>query len=178
MQWFIMTPITLVQSVCALAILSLFNILDPELRDEMLNMGGGTGIIMFPIIIGLMISICLFLAKLLVRIKGKNPEYTYYDKNYEYEIYNDYSDHLAVRKTKGGWTTVTKGFVWFYVIFSPIIFILQLISNFFAFISLFSKRISSWYGIINYDSFDHPLIQKVLHFLFNIVILPKGYKLV
>lgn len=171
-QWLIMTPLSLIQTVFGIGIIMCFT--NAEFQEEMMGSMGGVGIFIMPLMI---IGICFLISKLLLRIKGKAVDYTYWDSNFEYELENDYGDHYTARKTKGGWTTGTKLIVWAYVAMSPVTFFLQLVSNVFALIAFFNKRIASWYGGINYDTLDNPKLQNVLHFLFNFVILNEGYVL-
>ena len=172
MQWIVMTPLSLIQTVFGIGMVMF--IVNSSFREEMMESGGGTGLLIVPLI---SIGICFLISKVLLKIKGKAVDYTYWDSNFEYELENDYGNHYTARKTKGGWTTGTKMIVWVYVAMSPAIFFLQLVSNTFALIAFFNKRIASWYGGINYDTFDNPKLQNALHFLFNFVILKEGYVL-
>lgn len=172
MNWFVLTPLTLIHSACGIMILLI--IFDSATRDELMDSMAGIGIFVMPLIV---FGICFAISKLILKVRGKTVEDTYFDDTYEYEIVNDYDDHFSVRQTRGGWTTTTRGIVWLYIIISPVTFVFQLVYNFFAFVALFTKRIASWYGGINYDSFDHPFLQRVLHLLFGIVALGEGYTL-
>lgn len=172
MQWFILTPLTLVHSMCGIMLILL--VLDAETREELMGSMGGVGIFVMPLLI---IGICFVVSKVILKVRGKTVEDSYFDDQYEYEIVNDYDDHFSVRQTRGGWTTSTRGIVWLYMIISPATFVFQLVHNLFAFIALFTKRIASWYGGINYETFDHPFLQKVLHLFFGIVALKEGYTL-
>lgn len=168
MQWIVLTPLTAISSVLAWGLIVMFT--GPEGEDLMTSMGG-VGFIMVPFLV---ISICLGISKLLLKIKGNAVEYEYYDSDYEFELRHEYGDKYSVHQTKGGWSVGTKFIVWIYLLMSPIIFFLQLIANVFALVSFFNKRIASWYGGIDYDSLSFPIVQNILHFLFNFVILDKG----
>lgn len=168
MQFVIFTPLTLLSTVMSLGVILSF--MDPQ--SDMGEMMGGIGFIVVPL---MAFGICFFIAKLMLRIKGKTVEYQYYDNNFEYEVRHEYGDTYSLNKTKGGLTTGTTFIVWFYLLLSPVLFFLQLISNLFAIVALFTDRVASWYGGIDYDELDFPFVQKILHFLFNFVILPSGY---
>lgn len=169
MQWIVMTPLSLFQTVSGWGIIMCFTA--PDFQEEMMGMMGGVGIFIMPLMI---VGICFLLSKVLLKIKGKAVEYTYWESNFEYELTHEYDNKYSARKTKGGWTSGTKLIVWVYVVLSPITFFLQLVANIFALISLFNKRIASWYGGIDYDTLGNPKLQNILHFLFNFVILRDG----
>ena len=98
-------------------------------------------------------------------------EDVYWESNFEFEIYFDVSDNVHLKQTKGGWTTYTTGIVFLHFVMIPINFVLQLIANIFVIISLFCKHILSYYGALAYDECKLPIVQKILHFLFNFVII-------
>ena len=161
MQWFILTPLTAIQSAAGWGIISFF-------MDT-----ASSGISMIII----MLIVCFLLSKLILKIKGKQVDSTYWDSDFEYELNHEYGDKYSLKRTKGGWTTTTKFSVFLYMLISPITIFLQLISNVFAVVAFFKKRIASWYGAIDYDTFSHPILQEIIHFLFSIVILDEGYEL-
>ena len=112
MQWFVLTPLTLLQSACGWAIVSWILMIA---NDE-----PAPGSIFLPLVafgFGLLIS------KLILKIKGKEVEYTYYDDEFEFEIKHDYGDKYSVHKTKGGWTSETKFIVWVYTFISLLLVI-------------------------------------------------------
>lgn len=170
MQWIVMTPLTLIATIMSLGLIIMFT--DESSMANFSDSMGGVGFIVIPL---MCIGICFVISKILLRIKGKAVEYTYYENDKEYEITHDHGDYYTVRQTKGGWTTGTKLIVWAYVALSPLLFIMQIISNIFALVSLFNNRIASWYGAIDYDDLENPAIQKVLHFLFNFVVLSESH---
>ena len=103
--------------------------------------------------------------------KGHVVEDVYWESNFEFEIYFDVSDNVHLKQTKGGWTIYTTGIVFLHFVMIPINFVLQLIANIFVIISLFCKHILSYYGALAYDECKLPIVQKILHFLFNFVIV-------
>lgn len=74
-------------------------------------------------------------------------------------------------QTKGGWTKVTKGIVFVYLIISPIFIVTQFITVVFAFIGLGKNKIFSYYGPISFDGLSNITLQKILHFLFGFVVV-------
>lgn len=171
MQWFILTPLAFVNTICGSMILYTIIMIFTGSEGPSSFV---TNMIVFSIIgfgAGCLVS------KLILKIKGKEVEYTYWDSEFEYEIKHEYGDKYRIDKTKGGWTQGNKAIVWLYMLISPINILLQLIADIFAVVAFFNKRIASWYGAINYDTFDHPWLQKIVHFLFNFVILSEGYEL-
>jgi len=171
MQWLILTPLTFLTSMLSIAIALL--VISPA-------GSGADEVDPFALIIGVIIilGILLALCKLLLRIKGRATVYDYWDSEFVYELHkNTYNNNYTPIRVKGGWTSRTKMIVWVYFIMSPTLIFLQLIANIFAFISLFSKRIASWYGGIDYGSLSAPVVQNVIHFLFSFVILPRDYVL-
>lgn len=166
MQWFVLTPLTLLQSACGWAIVSWILMIA--------NDDPAPGSIFLPF---LAFGVGLLISKLILKIKGKEVEYTYYDDEFEYEIKHDYGDKYSIHRTKGGWTSETKFIVWVYTFMSPITILLQIVANIFAVVAFFKNRIASWYGRINYDTLSHPVLQNILHFLLSIVILDEGHEL-
>lgn len=161
MQWFVLTPLTAIQSAGGCGIILFFT-------DS-----ASSGISMIII----MLIVCFLLSKLILKIKGKEVNDTYWDSDFEYELNHESGNRYSLKQTKGGWTTTTKFTVFLYMLISPITVFLQLIANIFVVVAFFNKRIASWYGAIDYDTLSHPILQRIIHFLFSIVILDEGYEL-
>lgn len=167
MQIFIISPLTLIMGVCAFMVFVPFLPIGEATRE---NLNGGA--LIFTVV--LVAAIAIVISKILLKIKGKAIETTYWEENFEFELRHDYGDNYSWHKTKGGWTTNTKIIVFIYALFSPVLILTRLVAVFFAFVSLNKKsRIFSYYGPINYSAAKLKMIplQKALHFLFDIVII-------
>lgn len=165
MQWFVLTPLTVIQSLCGLGIISWILLIGQD--------NPAPGGIFLPIVA---FGVDFLISKLILKIKGKEVDYTYWDSNFEWEVKETW-DSVRLEKTRGGWTSETKFIVWVYTFISPVTILLQIVANIFAVVAFFKNRIASWYGRIDYDTLSHPILQRILHFLFGIVILDEGYEL-
>lgn len=165
MQFFVFTPLTLIQTFMFWGVIAYILTYDEE--NTVNRMNG------FNVIFGLIIMVALAFAisKFITKRKGHVVEDVYWESNFEFEIYFDVSDNVHLKQTKGGWTIYTTGIVFLHFVMIPINFVLQLIANIFVIISLFCKHILSYYGALAYDECKLPIVQKILHFLFNFVIV-------
>lgn len=170
MQWFILTPLAFFISGLPISLL---------LEARAAFLGEPTNILPMNLIIfiPIMVAIVVLLVKIYLRIKGQTVEGWFFDNNYEYEVRHDYGSKYSLHKTRGGWTLGTKGIVIRYVIISPIVIVLQLLADAFALLTILSRHLISWYGVIDYDMLDYPTLQKVIHTLFGFVVVPSGYDL-
>lgn len=167
MQMFIISPLTTIMGVCTFCVVMPFLSIGVSIWEEM-----NVGAVIFMII--LMFALAIGISKILLKIKGKAVEVTYWDSNFEYEVRHEYDNQYSLHKTKGGLTTSTKFSVILYAICAPILIVTRFIAIIFAFVSLGrNSRIFSYYGGINYYDAGLKLIplQKMLHFLFDFVII-------
>lgn len=161
MQLFVISPLTTIMGICVIGVTMP---LWPDNQDMGLN-GLLFSLIFFAVAVGI--------SKLLLKIKGKTTETTYWDDRFEYELRDEGSSY-ALKKTRGGWTTSTKLGVFVYAIFAPVLIITRIVAIVFAFASLKKgSRFFSYYGPINYSEagLNHVFWQKIMHFLFDVVIL-------
>ena len=167
MQLFVISPLTTVMGVCTILFFFPFLPIGESIWEDL---NGGAGIVMLVILFSIPVTI----SKILLKIKGKAVETTYWDENFEYELRHDYGNQYSWHQTKGGWTTNTKFGVFIYALFSPILMLTRVAAIFFAFVSLNKKsRFFSWYGPFNYKAAGMKAIplQKILHFLFDVMIV-------
>ena len=167
MQLFVISPLTTVMGLCTFMVFFPFL---PIGKSAWEDMNGGA--LIFTLII--CFAVAIGISKILLKIKGKSVETTYWESEFKYELRHDYGDNYSLHQTKGGWTTSTKLSVFIYALFSPILVLTRFISIIFAFISLSKKsRFFSWYGPFNYSAANLKAIplQKLLHFLFDFVIV-------
>lgn len=164
MHWFILTPIAAVDSLLAFALISSLT----NENSDLFTMGDGTALFIVP---ALVVAACFALTKIYLKLRGASIDFEYYDNNYEFEVARDYSGNLWYRQTRGGWSHQYKIIVWIALLFSPVIIVFQLVADIFAFIALFIRPMFSWYGVVDYDELSFSFLQRILHFLFGIIIL-------
>lgn len=119
----------------------------------------------------LMLVILFWLSKLVLTIRGKKVSFEYWDDDFKIELVHEYENIYSWRKIKGGWTVGTTFIVFFYMIISPLQLILQPITLLMAIVSLFVKRIFSYYKTMNLDGLSLSFLQGILHFFLGFVIL-------
>lgn len=155
MQFFVFTPLTLIQTFMFWGVIAYILTYDEENTVNRMNE--------FNVIFGLIIMVALAFAisKFITKRKGHVVEDVYWESNFEFEIYFDVSDNIHLKQTKGGWTIYTTGIVFLHFVMIPINFVLQLIANIFVIISLFCKHILSYYGALAYDECKLPIVQKI-----------------
>ena len=164
-HWLVLTPLTAISSCAAICLIVFL----ADFGNSMESLGL-FGMLFMAI---LCFGVCFLIAKVVLRLKGKTVSYTYYDDTFEYELRRRYDDSYDVVKTRGGWTSSTTGIVWLYLFFSPVLFLFQLVANFFAFLTFFKPRIVSFYGELDCSMLPAPTLQSIIHFFFNFIILPK-----
>ena len=103
MQFFVFTPLTLIQTFMFWGVIAYILTYDEE--NTVNRMNG------FNVIFGLIIMVALAFAisKFITKRKGHVVEDVYWESNFEFEIYFDVSDNIHLKQTKGGWTTYTTG---------------------------------------------------------------------
>lgn len=174
MQLFILTPLSLIQSFLGFMIILTPIAAYQQCSSESLEPSDLSGLYML-FMAWIFLFVLFIVCKIILRIKGHAVEYEYWDEEFVFSADYDVEKHKIynVRKEKGGWTTANTPIVFLMVFISPVAFLFQLIALLFAFIGLGNNRIFSYYGQAPYQYCKVPILQAILHFLFNFVVISR-----